>query len=187
MTASEADLLRLAQAGDARAFATLAERHRSRVQAVAWRLTRDSSVAREITQTAFVRLQSALATLRHDSSLGTWLYRVVVNLCHDHAREHARERSTLSLDEVTNMASTDVRPDAEVEAAERARIIDSVLQALPGSLRETVVLRYVGGLAYDEIAAAQGCAPGTVASRIHRALRAIGLLLEAQGFKEGSL
>ncbi len=155
--------------------------------AVAWRLTRDARAASEIAHEAFVRLQGALPTFRHDAALGTWLYRIVVNLCHDHARDSERAQATLTIDTVRDLASPDPRPDAKVEAAERSRIIDRVVQTLPPAMREAVVLRYAGGLAYNEIADAQGCAPGTVASRIHRALQLIGILLEEQGITEGSL
>lgn len=104
------------------------------------------------------------------------------------AREiaHARDRST-ALEDAVVMPSADPTPDVDAEAAERTRIIDGVIQALPMALRETVVLRYAGGLSYHEIAETLGCAPGTVASRINRALRVIALMLETRGIREGSL
>lgn len=182
----EADLLRLARGGDERAFASLVELHRPRVEAVAWRLTRDPRQAAEVAHDAFVRMHAALATFREDAAVSTWLYRIVVNLCHDRARRIARDRS-VSLDEVSSMPSPVDQPDATTEAAERARLLDSMVQALPAAMREAVVLRYAGGLAYDEIATTLGCAPGTVASRIHRALRVIGLMLETRGIREDSL
>jgi RNA polymerase sigma-70 factor (ECF subfamily) len=162
------------------------DRHRPRVEAVAWRLTRDPRLAAELAQETFVRMHATLREFRHDAALATWLYRIVVNLCHDRQRRAARDR-TLPLDEATAMPSPADQPDVTTEAAERTRVLDSMVQALPAPMRDAVVLRYAGGLAYDEIAAALGCAPGTVASRIHRALRAIGLMLETRGIREDSL
>lgn len=135
---------------------------------------------------AFVRMHAALSTFREDAAVSTWLYRIVVNLCHDRARRVARDRS-VPLDEVTSMPSNANQPDEATEAAERARVLDTMVQSLPVAMREAVVLRYAGGLAYDEIAATLGCAPGTVASRIHRALKVIGLMLETRGIREDSL
>jgi RNA polymerase sigma-70 factor (ECF subfamily) len=162
------------------------EHHRPRVEAVAWRLTRDPRQAAELAQEAFVRMHRALPEFRHHAALSTWLYRIVVNLCHDRARRTAHDRS-VSLDDLTAMPSPDDTPDLTTEASERARVLDSLVQSLPAPMREAVVLRYAGGLAYDEIAATLGCAPGTVASRIHRALRVIGLMLETRGIREDSL
>jgi RNA polymerase sigma-70 factor (ECF subfamily) len=184
--AREPDLLRLARNGDARAFQALVDRHRPRVEAVAWRLTRDPRLADEVAQDAFVRMHTALPSFREDAAIATWLYRIVVNLCHDHARRVARDRS-IPIDEAPPLPSHDDLPDASAEAAERTRVIDSLVQSLPAPMREAVVLRYAGGLAYDEIAATLGCPPGTVASRIHRALRVIGLMLETRGIREDSL
>lgn len=179
-------MIRLAQNGDARAFGALVERHRARVKAVAWRLTRDASAAHELTHDVFVRMHRSLATFRRDATLATWLYRMVVNVCHDHERRIVRDRS-IPLEMAHALPSPADTPDITTEAAERARVIDRMVQSLPETMRDAVVLRYAGGLAYDEIAATLGIAPGTVASRIHRALRIIGLTLESQGIREDSL
>ncbi|HEY7545686.1 MAG TPA: sigma-70 family RNA polymerase sigma factor, partial [Blastocatellia bacterium] len=53
---------------------------------------------------------------------------------------------------------------------EVSRILQQAVQDLPPRLRAVVVLKYVEGLSYDEIAQVLECAPGTVASRLSRAL-----------------
>jgi len=58
-------------------------------------------------------------------------------------------------------------------AADRDRLLEQALMALPFQMREVVVLKYREGLSYDEISRALGCAPGTVASRLNRALAAL--------------
>jgi len=162
------------------------DNHRARVEAVAWRLTRDPRAAAEVAHEAFVRMHRSLPDFRHDAALSTWLYRIVVNLCHDLERRAARDR-TLPIEEAHAMPSPRDTPDVASEAAERAHVVDTMVQSLPAPMRDAVVLRYAGDLAYDEIAAALGIAPGTVASRIHRALRIIGLMLETRGIREDSL
>jgi RNA polymerase sigma-70 factor (ECF subfamily) len=184
----EADLLRRARNGDEAAFASIVDAEHARARAVAWRLTRDPTSADEIVQDAFVRLHRALPEFRQDSRIATWLYRTIVNLSHDRARASARRLNTLSLEEAAaDMPTTEAGPDTEAEAAERTRVVDVAVAALPAPMRDVVVLRYVRGLGYDEFAEVLGCPPGTVASRIHRALRAIGALLATQGIREGSL
>jgi RNA polymerase sigma-70 factor (ECF subfamily) len=183
----ESEALRRARRGDEAAFAAIVDGERVRARAVAWRLTRDPATADEVVQDAFVRLHRALPDFRQDSSIATWLYRTIVNLCHDRSRAHARGLGTLSLEEVAEVPAADPAPDAAAEAAERARRVDLAVAALPAPMRDVVVLRYVRGLGYDDIAEVLGCPAGTVASRIHRALRAVGILLATQGIREGSL
>lgn len=183
----EHELVEAAAAGDERAFAELVGHESGRTTAVAWRLTRDAAVAAEITNEAFVRLHQALPTLRGTARVSTWLYRTVINLCHDRRRAERHAAVTVPIEEMPNVAAEDPRPDAMTEAVERSRLVDAAVQALPAPMRETVILRYVRGLDYEEIAAVQDCPVGTVASRIHRALRLLGTLLAQQGIREGSL
>jgi RNA polymerase sigma-70 factor (ECF subfamily) len=58
-------------------------------------------------------------------------------------------------------------PDA---IADRDRLLEQAVMGLPFKMREVVVLKYREGLSYDEMSRALGCAPGTVASRLNRAL-----------------
>ncbi|MBX3174568.1 MAG: sigma-70 family RNA polymerase sigma factor [Gemmatimonadaceae bacterium] len=180
-------LVQAAASGDAKAFAALVQAEESRARAVAWRLTRDPAAAAEIAHEAFARLHRALATWRGDARVATWLYRTVLNLCHDRKRAAGRERALVSLEELDEMPAPDAGPDEAAEAADRAQRVGLAVQALPASMRETVILRYVRGLDYEQIAATLECSAGTVASRLHRALRLLGAVLAEQGINEGSL
>lgn len=162
-------------------------RHEPRLRAVARRLTRDPVTADELAHEAFVRFHRSLDLFRQEAGVATWLYRTVVNLCHDHARAQAREQQHLSLDAERSLPSSAPSPDQAAEQAERTRLLDAAIQSLGEPMREVVLLRYIGGLGYDEIAEVVGCPPGTVASRIHRALQALHTLLAAQGIREDSL
>ena len=168
-------------------FGAACERHRPRVRAVAWRLTRDATVAEELAHESFVRLHASMALFRQQAALSTWLYRTVVNLCHDHARTAGRSRAMVSLDDDALPTSEALAPDLSAEASERTRLLDAAVHSLAPPMRDAVVLRFVSGLGYDEIAEVLGCPPGTVASRIHRALRLVGAMLAAQGIQEDSL
>lgn len=180
-------LLHRARLGDEQAFKAIVDAEGSRARAVAWRLTRDPAAAAEIAHEAFVRLHRALPDMREQSSIATWLYRTIINLSHDRDRLSQVARATVPLEEAATMPDPAPGPDAAAEAAERSRCVDAAVAALPEPMREVVVLRYVRGLGYDEIADILRCPPGTVASRIHRGLRAIGMVLATQGIREGSL
>ena len=72
-------------------------------------------------------------------------------------------------------------PHERAERLDRDERLGRALGTLPADMREVIALRYASGLSYQEIAALQGCAEGTVASRLHRALERLGATLEASG------
>ena len=79
-------LVRRAQAGDADAFEALVVRHRDRVFRVALRLTGSPADAEDVAQEALVAAWQALPGFRGDSSVPSWLYRIVVNKARDAQR-----------------------------------------------------------------------------------------------------
>ena len=61
-------------------------------------------------------------------------------------------------------------PDAARERTQRQVIVQQAVMDLPPKLRAAVVLKYGEGMSYEEIAGVLDCSPGTVASRLNRAL-----------------
>ncbi len=132
--------------------------------------------ARDAVQEAFVKAQRAAHTYDGRASLQTWLHRIVVNACLDLAR-HRRRRPELCVENVESAASVDVRslgagdPHRGVEQRELRDILETSLARLSDSHRDVLLLREVHGLDYAEIAAHEGCPPGTVMSRLFHARR----------------
>src|SRR5213594_234064 len=92
MASDPTDLIHRAQQGDQAAFEALYRQHVGRVYALCLRLTSDPAQAEELTQDAFVRAWQRLASFRGESALGSWLYRLTVNVVFLHLRG-ARRRS----------------------------------------------------------------------------------------------
>src|SRR2546427_1770256 len=92
MASDPTDLIHRAQQGDQAAFEALYRQHVGRVYALCLRLTSDPAQAEELTQAAFVRAWQRLASCRGESALGSWLYRLTVNVVFLHLRG-ARRRS----------------------------------------------------------------------------------------------
>src|SRR5690349_22150957 len=95
--ASDAELVKKAQQGDADAFATLFYTHRPRVYSLCLRMTNNTAEAEDLTQDAFLQVFRKLQTFRGDSALSTWLYRIAVNTVLMHFRKKALRQ--VSLDE----------------------------------------------------------------------------------------
>jgi RNA polymerase sigma-70 factor (ECF subfamily) len=160
----DVELVERARAGDRTAFEVLLRRHDDRMRGLAYRLLADRHAMDDALQEAYLKAYRALPRFRAGSDFGTWLYRISYNACIDEIRR--RKRSPLAKEEPVEPVSAAPGPDRVVSAAETVRL---ALARLPIDQRVTVVL--VDGEGFDHLAAAKilGVAPGTVASRLHRA------------------
>jgi RNA polymerase sigma-70 factor (ECF subfamily) len=77
---TEAEAIRLAQAGNAAAFEFLYELHSRRVYALCLRMVSNPSDAEDLMQEAFLQLFRKIATFRGESAFSTWLHRMTVNV-----------------------------------------------------------------------------------------------------------
>lgn len=155
-----------AAAGDAEAFRVLYRAHVGRVHAVCLRLAGDSQLAEEWTQDVFVRAWEALRGFRGESSFGTWLHRIAINVALANLRGLRRRERRLPL-----WADP---PDVEDPGAHdpgRALDLERAIAALPGGCRTVFVLHDVEGLRHEEIAAQLGLAIGTCKAHLFRARR----------------
>jgi RNA polymerase sigma-70 factor, ECF subfamily len=131
----------------------------------------DDSQAQDMVQAVFLNVFRGLRRFRFQSSFSTWVYRIAHNECQNYHRRH--RANFVPLEAILGRSDEiDPRPisDAQHAHQECQSIIQQALMQLPFQMREAVVLRYVEGLSYEEIAKVLGCAPGTVASRLSRAL-----------------
>ncbi len=143
----------------------LLRRHQDRVLGLAYRILGNRADALDASQDVFVAVFRKAASFRHQSAFTTWLYRLTVNACNDHARRRSRLPQPA---EAVDVAS----PDAIGRADDRIAIAGA-LARLPLEQRTAVVMRDLLGLSYEEIAEATGSALGTVKSRISRARGAL--------------
>ena len=162
------------QQGDREAFHSLFEAYKDKVFSIAcYSSGGDRTVAEDVTQQIFLKLFTAIRQFRGESEFTTWLYRLVVNACLD---ERRRSRRLLSFDttQTTRMtvAMSDVsdrkpqeRQYARLEISEAVR---KAIAELKPKFRLPILLKYIEGLSYEEIARVMGCSKGTVASRLNR-------------------
>lgn len=190
---NEAELLERAQAGDRLAFSRLVRVHQRRVYACAVSMLGDGGDADDAVQETFVRAWRAIARFDGRSQLSTWLYRVCVNVCLNHIRSRKRHvASDIGDPRIPEpkadpmQGSTD--PARALEAAQLQGRIAAALEGLSESLRTTVILVLVHGMAQKEAADVLGCSEGTIAWRIHEARRRLRLALaeDTDAEEEGS-
>src|SRR6266702_8110982 len=96
----DATLVRAAQRGDMGAFEELVARHRDKIFARAYSMMLNEEEAVDLSQEAWVKGWQRLHQFQGESSFGTWMTRIVINLCLDQLRKHKRQR-TESIEEMT--------------------------------------------------------------------------------------
>jgi len=166
------------------AFEELVFRHRDKIYARAYSMMRNEEEAVDLSQEAWVKGWQRLRQFQGDSSFGTWMTRIVINLCLDQLRKHKRQR-TESIEEMSEesggverqMPVVTTNPTAGLERAELRQRIDRALGLLSHEHRTVLILHEFEELEYKEIAKVMGCSIGTVMSRLFYARRKMAALL----------
>jgi RNA polymerase sigma-70 factor (ECF subfamily) len=156
------------QQGDRAAFQLLFETYKDKVFSIAvYSSGGDRAVADDVTQQIFLKLFTAIRQFRGDSEFTTWLYRMVVNACLD---ERRRRRRLLPLPETMAMKNPSEKKPQEKQYARRevSEAVQAAIGELKPKFRLPILLKYIEGLSYEEIASVMGCSKGTVASRLNR-------------------
>jgi RNA polymerase sigma-70 factor (ECF subfamily) len=164
---TEAEIVEACKQGDRDAFHDLFEAHKDRVYTIAFHYSGDEAMAHDVTQQVFLKLFTSINQFHETSQFTTWLYRIVANACTDEHRKRRRFVPFSPEIEVRTM----VAKGSQEKAYHRREVADSVRGAigeLTPKLRLPILLKYVEGLSYDEIAESLGVSIGTVSSRLNR-------------------
>lgn len=164
----DAPLVQRARAGDAAAFAELAERHAPRLLRFLQTMTGDDHSAEDLRQETLQRALTKLDQLRDDRRFASWLLAAACNACRNHLRREV-QRQHLGGDALATVAAGRHSALSSLVRREHALRLALALDRLPILLREAFVLFAVEGLPYAEIAAVTGAAAGTLQVRVHRA------------------
>ncbi len=121
------------------------------------------SDAEDATQNALISIVKALPSFDGRSQFSTWVYRIATNAALDEVRRIGRRPRPTDNDAVYDSPQSD-----RTEAVTAQLDVVAALAEIPEEYRTTLVLRHVADLEYEEIAAIQGIAIGTVRSRLAR-------------------
>ena len=168
-------LVERARGGDHDAFAELARAAAVRLDQTARLILRDGELARDAVQEGLIRAWRDLRKLRDPDRFDAWVHRLTVHACLDIARQ--RRRRVIEVELVPMHAPA--MPDASAAQADR-ELVDAVLRELDEQGRAIVVLHYYLGLPLTDVAATLGIPIGTVKSRLHRALTAMRVAIDAE-------
>lgn len=162
------ELVERAQRGDHEAFDALATAAYQRLYAIARRILRDGYAAEDAVQDALVSAWRDLWGLRDPGAFDAWLYRLLVRSCADLQRRTWKTRLDVDVHAIDPPARTD-----EVSQLLDRDALDRAFVGLSFDHRAVVVLTHYAGLSGPEVAEVLAIPVGTVASRLHYALRAL--------------
>lgn len=173
-----AQLIEQAQLGDTAAFERLIAVHQGKIYGFARAFTADNQEAADLAQEALIKIYRSLGGFRYQSSLLTWMFRIVKNVFLDHhksrrQRERRREQpldatAEQDLRGIPTSSGHGTSPEALLLADEERRALWQALSRIAETYRTVVVLADMQGLSYEEIAGIVGAPIGTVKSRLNR-------------------
>ncbi len=185
MSVSDQDLVARILRKEESAARALMQRYNRRLYRVARSVVRDDSEAEDVLQEAYLKAFASLGSFRSDSSLSTWLIRIVIN----EGLQRLRRRTDVPASDIEEnvergggevipfpAARAAIDPERAIAQRQLCQLVERAIDRLPCDFRIVLVARVVEGLSVEETAAAFGLQAETVKTRLHRARR---LLKEA--------
>ena len=132
--------------------------------------------AEDLAQETFLRAFKALRSFDPArAAFSTWLFTIAKRLAIGEWRRARHEQNAPAASAEASSPAPD--PAQSALLAERTRRVERALQALPEQLRSTFFFSQINELTLEEVAELEGCAVGTVKSRIFRAREQLRLAL----------
>jgi RNA polymerase sigma-70 factor (ECF subfamily) len=169
---TEHELVERARGGDGTAYAALVRDHEEIAFRIAYVICGNAADAEEAAQDAFVKAYNALGRFRSGEPLRPWLLAIVANEARNRRRSAGRRAALVlrAAGEGRPSGEAAPSPEAALLAGERRSRLLTALSTLNDRDRTVVACRYLLELSEAETAAALGVRPGTVKSRLSRAL-----------------
>ncbi|MGP1362904.1 MAG: RNA polymerase sigma factor [Bacteroides sp.] len=163
------------QGGNVEAAEHLFAKYENRLHNYILSSVKDDTIARDLLQDtmlkAFVSIKRG--QYREDGRFEPWLVRIARNVLMDHYRDRKRFHQVHSDREVSMLPDTfasNVTPDTELLASQQRTQVRELIQELPETQKEVVILRHFLGLTFQEIAVHTGVSINTALGRMRYAL-----------------
>jgi RNA polymerase sigma-70 factor (ECF subfamily) len=183
---SDAEIVRRISAGDHSAFELLMRRYNRALYRTARSILKDDAEAEDVLQDAYLLVYRGMDKFRGESSLSTWLTRIVVNEAIARTRKSNRRAEVIRLDgdtewnndavDVNMSEATPEQPERAALRAEVRHLLEKKIDGLPDAFRTVFVLRALEEMTVEETSLCLGIPEATVRTRFFRAR---GLLREA--------
>lgn len=178
MSRNDAELIKKAQAGEVGAYGELYKRYLDTIFRYLRCRVPDEHTAEDLTETVFLRAFEKLdGYTDRGHPFSTYLYRVARNQLVDFYRGQKEEGE---LDQAAGVESAEMGPEAQLELGDRQRELLAALGQLPSDYQEVIRLRILLELPTPTVAQWMERSEGATRVLLHRALKAVKVLLERQ-------
>ena len=171
----ESELVAACLAGRSGAFELIVERHRRTVYQLCYRFVGNHEDASDLSQDVFLRAVRGRRNFKGQSSLGTWLYRIGVNVCLN--RISARAPVNEPIEKHQYVDDNAESPSDRMLRGERALQVRAAITRLPRKQRAALILRMYHDMSHQEIADTLGSSVGAVKANVFHALQNLKKLL----------
>ena len=170
MSKRDAEQVQKILSGDQTAYEPLVNAYQGRIFAFVAGRIRDFSATEDIVQNAFVEAYMHLKSLKSPEKFSGWLRGIALNLSNKWLQQ---KRPVVSIDDTSQDVTSQVSefplpdlPDEALEKTETKEVVIAAVDALPEIYRESVLLHYMEGMTYPEIAAFLDIPESTVTGRL---------------------
>jgi len=190
MLDDEQKLIKAVLAGDSKSFERLMKVYSRKIYSFVYRMVRDEEVASELVQDFFVKIYTVLHKYNFTYKFSTWAYRICYNLVIDYVRKNQVHIDSLDDDHITHKTLlesnhfVDDKGFETLEKSEMRELIWSSVDKIPLKFRELILLRYLDGLKYEEIADITDLPVGTIKNRIFKAKELLREEIKIHGLPE---
>ncbi len=168
-------LVKLAIAGDEKAYAELLDRYKDAIYYMLLKMVNNKSDAEDLTIEAFGKAFKNIAQYTPNYAFSTWLFKIATNNCIDFIRK--KKANVVSLDQTTDEQETigtplqadTPDPEEDMIKSQRMALMRDVVEKLKPRYRTLVELRYFKEYSYEEIATELDLPIGTVKAQLFRA------------------
>jgi RNA polymerase sigma-70 factor (ECF subfamily) len=178
MNSEEHILIKECLGGNNDAFRQIVEKHQDSAYTLAFRITRNNEDAQEVVQDSFLKAYNSLSGFKGESKLGTWLYKIVLNMAMSKVRR--KKQSVLYLDEI-NKDTAD--SNEGLKKSERTFWVEKAISSLPEEEAAIVTLFYMEDLNLDDISNIVNLTLTNTKVKLFRARKKLGEILK-QTLKE---
>jgi len=139
---------------------------------------KDGSVADDLIQETFLRIQNNIESVREPSKISSWIFSIAHHLCQDHFR--SLQKFSFREEEIQEegVALDEAPVQKKMEQSEMSRCVQDQLNLLPESLRSVIIFADIMDFTHQEIADILGLSVENVKVRLHRGRKKFKAILE---------
>ncbi|MEM9820260.1 MAG: sigma-70 family RNA polymerase sigma factor [Bacteroidota bacterium] len=162
-------IMGLVQNGDLGKSSMLFKRYKLPIYNFFLRITYDSNVSEDLTQTVFERMIRYRNSYTKSRAFRAWIYQIARNVKADHYRKNSR--MYFSHIDQEKIALTEMPITEKMEQREQNKNLEQALAQLGEEQREVLLLTRFQKLKYAEVAVLMGCSEGAIKVKVHRAIK----------------